>query len=82
MSKPYLQSACTRAERDCIVHLAVMQYAVGASVESLSLRYGIEIRELERQSLQTSSMPILDSSLLSDLESDIGGEGVKYGVGA
>ncbi|SHL79371.1 hypothetical protein SAMN05444414_1423 [Roseovarius marisflavi] len=82
MLKPDLQSACTRAERDSIVHLALMQYAVGASVETLSLRYGIEIRELERQSLQTSAMPILDSSLLSDLESDIGREGAKYGVNA
>ena len=55
-------------QKDCFAHAALLEFAFGASVDSLCRKYGIEARELETLILQTSGMPILDDSTLSDLE--------------
>ncbi|MBS9718785.1 hypothetical protein ACFFUT_08040 [Pseudohalocynthiibacter aestuariivivens] len=55
-------------QKDCLAHAALLEFGFGASADSLCRKYGIEARELETLILQTSGMPILDDSTLSDLE--------------
>jgi hypothetical protein len=45
-----------------------MEFAMGASAESLSDKYGFDRHELEKLTLQTSAMPILDGGVLGVLE--------------
>lgn len=55
-------------KNEYLLHFAVSEYAFGASRESILRKYGIGARELETAILQTSAMPVLDSSTLSALE--------------
>lgn len=55
------------------MHLALSEYAFGASVEEIRRRYGVEVCALNRGILLTSAMPILDNPTLSMLEREISG---------